>query len=112
MSELTLFSYGTLQLPQVQLGTYGRLLDGAPDALLGYRLEPLAIEDEGVVRLSGATLHQIARRTGEPDAIVAGMVFLLSAAELEATDGYEVAAYARVLVRLASGREAWAYVAA
>lgn len=113
MSEAeALFSYGSLQLPQVQIGTYGRLLEGVADTLPGYRLEPLAIADADVVRLSGAAVHRIARWTGADGDVVAGTVFLLSLAELEATDRYEVADYVRVRVRLASGREAWAYVAA
>ena len=31
-----LFSYGTLQQPAVQLSTFGRLLQGTPDELLGF----------------------------------------------------------------------------
>lgn len=31
-----LFSYGTLQLEQVQLDTFGRLLEGQADTLQGY----------------------------------------------------------------------------
>ena len=37
MMEL-LFTYGTLQLEEVQLQTFGRKLEGKPDALVGYRL--------------------------------------------------------------------------
>ena len=48
-----LFSYGTLQLPEVQRATYGRLLEGRADILCGYRLAPLTITDPGVVALSG-----------------------------------------------------------
>jgi hypothetical protein len=32
---IALFSYGTLQQPQVQLTNYGRLVDGTADALIG-----------------------------------------------------------------------------
>jgi gamma-glutamylcyclotransferase (GGCT)/AIG2-like uncharacterized protein YtfP len=109
--EYCLFSYGTLQLPQVQLANYGHLLEGTPDALPGYRLDQLAISDPTVVELSRTAVHHIARRTGRAEDQVTGTVFLLSRSELDATDRYEVADYARVLVRLASGREAWAYVA-
>jgi hypothetical protein len=31
-----LFSYGTLQQPDVQRATFGRLLRGEPDALVGF----------------------------------------------------------------------------
>ena len=105
-----LFSYGTLQLADVQLGTFGRLLDGAPDALVGYVLAPLAISDPGVVALSGAAVHSIARATGREEDRVEGVVFLLTAEELAAADSYEVDAYARAETRLASGRTAFVYV--
>ena len=39
MSSEELFTYGTLQLEEVQLATFGRVLEGRPDALVGYRLE-------------------------------------------------------------------------
>jgi len=105
-----LFSYGTLRQPEVQLANYGRLLDGRPDALRGYRLAPLAITDPHVVRISGKAVHAIARRTGDSADVIGGMVFGLSPAELAATDRYEVDAYARVEVTLASGARAFVYV--
>ena len=106
-----LFSYGTLQLPQVQRAVYGRDLDGRPDALAGWALRPLEITDAEVVRLSGLAVHTIARRTGNPEDRIPGQVFTLSAQELEATDGYEVDAYGRVEVELESGLTAFIYVA-
>ena len=105
-----LFSYGTLQRPEVQLGTFGRRLDGRPDALVGYVLAPLAISDPGVVALSGAAVHSIARATGREEDRVEGVVFLLTAAELAAADSYEVDAYARAATVLASGRTAFVYI--
>jgi len=61
-----LFSYGTLRQPEVQRATYGRLLEGRSDVLVGYRLAPLAISDPEVVRISGKAVHTIARFSGEP----------------------------------------------
>lgn len=107
---VALFSYGTLQLPDVQRATYGRLLEGRPDALAGYRLEPLVISSPEVAALSGKPVHTIARRSGDPADLIAGIVFMLTAAEVEATDRYEVDAYARVEVRLVSGACAFVYV--
>src|SRR4051812_36951120 len=101
--NIALFSYGTLQLPQVQRATYGRLLEGRPDTPAGYPPEPLVISSADVVALSGQEIHTIACRTGNPADLIPGVVFLLSAAELEATDLYETDAYARVEVALASG---------
>src|SRR4051812_37535899 len=99
-SLFDLFSYGTLQQPEVQRATCGRLLEGRPDALAGYALVPLAISSPEVVRLSGKAVHAIARRTGRPQDRIEGIVFRLEAAELDATDAYEVDAYARREVQL------------
>ena len=105
-----LFSYGTLQLADVQRANYGRLLQGRPDALIGWALTPLAISDPEVVRLSGLAVHNIACRTGRTEDRVPGMLFELTAKELEATDRYEVDAYGRIEVELESGTRAFVYV--
>jgi gamma-glutamylcyclotransferase (GGCT)/AIG2-like uncharacterized protein YtfP len=107
---ITLFSYGTLQQSEVQRANYGRLLEGEPDALAGYRLAPLAIDDPAVIEISGRAVHLIARATADPADRVTGMRFELTEAELAATDAYETSAYARIEVTLESGRSAWAYV--
>jgi gamma-glutamylcyclotransferase (GGCT)/AIG2-like uncharacterized protein YtfP len=105
-----LFSYGTLQQPEVQLANYGRLLTGTPDALCGYRLAALAITDPHVIALSGKAMHTIARSSGRPEDRIEGTLFEMSEEELAATDAYEVDGYARIEVRLESGKTAWAYV--
>lgn len=107
-----LFSYGTLQQPEVQRANYGRLLDGVPDALSGFRLEPLPISDPDVIRLSGKTVHTIARYSGDPADRITGMRFEISEDELAASDSYEVDAYARTEVELDSGACAFVYVGA
>ena len=107
---VALFSYGTLQLPEVQRSTYGRDLIGSRDALLGFRLALLEISDPDVVRISGKAVHTIARATGDLADQISGVVFDLSDEELVATDAYEVAVYARIEVTLESGRKAWVYV--
>jgi hypothetical protein len=109
---LRLFSYGTLQTRQVQLATFGRELQGEPDTLPGYVLDRLEIKDPSVVATSGAAHHPIVRPSGNPGDAVAGTVLAISQAELDAADGYEVADYARILIRLRSGTQAWVYVAA
>ena len=111
MTEL-LFSYGTLRQRDVQLATFSRELDGEPDVLPGYRLGTLTISDPDVLAVSGSAAHPIVTPTGDPDDGVPGTVFRLTPAELDAADGYEVHDYARVQVRLRSGRDAWAYVRA
>jgi hypothetical protein len=110
-TSVSLFSYGTLQQPGVQLATFGRLLEGRPDALLGFALEPVAITHAVVVALSGASVHTIARRTGNPADRIPGVVFGITPAELDAADAYEVSAV-RIEVALASGAKAFVYVSA
>lgn len=110
--EVWLFSYGTLQQPEVQQATFGRLLDGRRDALPGYATSLVEIRDPEVVATSGKTHHPIVRPSGDPNDTVEGHVFRLTAAELAAADTYEVDDYKRVAVRLASGLQAFVYIAA
>ena len=94
------------------MATYGRLLEGEADALVGYQLEQLVIDDPSVVEVSGKAVHTIARATGNPADRISGTVFELSDAELHSTDAYETKAYSRIEVTLGSSRRAFAYVAA
>lgn len=110
LEQILLFSYGTLRQTEVQLANYGRLLTGEPDALKGYVLVDIVIEDPHVVAISGKSSHTIARRTGRPSDRVPGVVFTITPGELEVTDQYETADYAQVRVTLESGRTAIAYV--
>lgn len=107
---LSLFSYGTLQQPRVQLATFGRLLEGQADSLPGFALAPLPITDPEVIATSGAAVHTIAVPTGDPADCIPGIVFEVTPAELAAADAYEVDAYARIEVRLGSGAKAFVYV--
>jgi gamma-glutamylcyclotransferase (GGCT)/AIG2-like uncharacterized protein YtfP len=107
-----LFSYGTLQQAGVQRATFGRLLDGEPDALPGYRRTMVEITDPDVLATSGEAFHPIVAASPDPADEVAGTAFLITEAELAAADAYEVSDYKRVAVRLKSGREAWVYVKA
>ena len=106
-----LFSYGTLQTKAVQLATFGRELEGRQDSLPCYRRSAVKINDPNVAAVSGASHHPIAIFTGNPGDSIDGMVFSITEAELAAADSYEVSDYKRVAVRLASGTEAWVYVA-
>lgn len=105
-----LFSYGTLQQDNVQLSTFGRLLAGRRDQLLGFSQSMVLIEDASVVATSGKTHHPIVRASADRSQRVDGMVFEISDQELANADRYEVAAYRRVLADLASGEQAWVYV--
>ncbi len=110
MSE-RLFSYGTLQQDEVQQASFGRLLKGAADALVGWRQEMVEITDAQVLAKSGKRFHPIVVPGGAQDR-VSGMVFEITAEELAAADRYEVAEYKRVAANLASGLTAWVYVKA
>ena len=107
-----LFSYGTLQQEAVQLSTFGRVLEGRPDALIGFQQSLFQIDDPEFVATSGKAHHAIVRPTGNPHDRVSGTVFELTDDELTAADRYEPAGYTRVSTKLASGRQAWVYAGA
>lgn len=111
-ADQLLFSYGTLQNPDVQLDTFGRLLTAQDDVLPGYTVDYAEIEDPRVVDLSGLSVHPIVRATGNPLDKVVGKALWVTDDELDASDEYEVELYRRVSVVLASGRRAWVYVSA
>ncbi|HEY2808509.1 MAG TPA: gamma-glutamylcyclotransferase family protein [Steroidobacteraceae bacterium] len=104
-----LFSYGTLQQEDVQRATFGRLLSGRPDALPGFEQSLVRIEDREVIARSGRTHHPIVRPSADPASRVAGTVFEITDEELRSADAYEVPAYRRIPVQLASGAQAFVY---
>jgi hypothetical protein len=107
-----LFSYGTLQQESVQMATFGRLLHGQADELVGFEEGLFEITDPQFVAASGKRYHAIVRFNGRRDSRVGGMVFELTEGELASADAYEPAGYTRILAMLASGREAWVYAGA
>lgn len=94
----SLFSYGTLQLDEVQLATFGRRLEGKRDVLAGYRV---------VMTKLG---HRNLQFTGNLSDLVEGVVFAVTMKELEQSDAYEPEGYERVQVQLASGTSTWVYL--
>ncbi len=80
-----LFSYGTLQLKNVQQETFGRLLIGTKE------------------------IHPILKFTGKLEDKVEGTIFEITAEELQQADDYEVEEYVRVKAKFHSGVEAWIY---
>ncbi|MFI5529411.1 gamma-glutamylcyclotransferase family protein [Kitasatospora sp. NPDC051853] len=107
-----LFSYGTLQLEQVQLDRFGRLLEGIPDALPGHRMTVIRVTDPEVIAASGTDHHPLVLPSDDPEDLVEGSVLTLTDEELAAADDYEVDDYARREVLLASGTRAWVYLSA
>jgi gamma-glutamylcyclotransferase (GGCT)/AIG2-like uncharacterized protein YtfP len=110
MTTQYLFSYGTLQLPYVQLANFGRLLDGVHDALVGYYIDKVEITDPDVLALSEQKFHPILRYSGQIFDEVKGTAFAVSELDVERADRYEVSDYQRIGVTLLSGRHAWVYV--
>ena len=104
-----LFSYGTLQSESVQISTFGRKLEGQPDALPGYKLVVITIDDQDFVATSGSAQHRSLQFTNDRSDVVEGTVLKMSAKELERADAYEPEGYARELVQLRSGTMAWVY---
>ena len=97
-----LFSYGTLQLEDVQRSTFGRVLSGQKDDLPKY-------EQAQVV--AGKSRHANVVFNGRSDSRVSGTVFEVTDAELARADEYEQPAkYVRIVVTLASGKQSWVYV--
>jgi len=106
-----IFSYGTLRQPEVQIGVFGRRLEGEPDALSGYITRLQRVTDPEVIALSGSAEHAALSETNNPRDEVAGWAFAVSEAELLLSDAYEAASrYRRTPVRLKSGRDALVYV--
>jgi hypothetical protein len=82
----------------VQLDTFGRLVAGEPDALPGYTIDYVEIEDQRVVDSPGCPCTRSARDRAPLDKVT-GVVLHVSAAELDAADAYEVSLYRRISVR-------------
>jgi gamma-glutamylcyclotransferase (GGCT)/AIG2-like uncharacterized protein YtfP len=104
-----LFSYGTLQLADVQRSLFGRLLSGQPDELIGFEESLFEIEEPDFVTASGKAAHAIVKFNGRNESRVSGTVLEVSEDELATADKYEPAGYKRVSTTLASGKQAWVY---
>ncbi|MEK7195371.1 MAG: gamma-glutamylcyclotransferase family protein [Patescibacteria group bacterium] len=94
-----LFIYGTLINPEVQKNVLGRVADGVPDALIGYKKSEIEVE--------GKEYPLIVPDEGEK---VGGLVINVADRELEKIDEYETAVYKRKSVVLERGISAWVYV--
>ena len=110
MDTEKLFTYGTLRNEEVQLSTFGRRLEGHADALPGYILKTIEIQDQDFVVKSGTAIHRNLQFTGDSSDFVEGTVYSVTHQELERSDAYEPAGYKRVLVQLRSGARAWVYL--
>lgn len=105
-----LFSYGTLQKEQVQLETFGRLLEGEKDILTDYKLSKVEITDPEVLRKSGQKYHPILVFSGNSEDEVEGMLFEVTEEEILQADEYEVDDYKRVETVFKSGKKGCIYI--
>lgn len=105
-----LFSYGTLQNEKVQIETFGRILKGEKDTLLGYNLKMVEIKDLEVVRKSGQALHPIIDYTENMNDKVEGVLFEVTNDELLNADKYEVDDYKRIETEFQSGKKGFIYI--
>ncbi|TDS18991.1 gamma-glutamyl AIG2-like cyclotransferase [Maribacter caenipelagi] len=96
-----LFTYGTLQEREVQLGVFARPLNGFEDELPLYTLSDIKVAD----------LYPTLQHTGDKEDAIKGQVYTLSHQELQKADRYEGEAYERIQIQLASGKNAWTYIA-
>jgi len=95
------FTYGTLQDKEVQLGVFSRVLTGTPDTLSTYRIAAQKV----------AGRYPTLEHTQNEKDKIKGMTYTLSLEELEKADAYEGDAYERITITLASGKKAWTYKA-
>ena len=93
-----LFTYGSLQIPEVQLKVFGRLAKGRPDILEGFRKFDVDF---------GTAVYPMIEP--DPASHVEGQIIDVTADELALIDRYETDAYQRIRVTLKSGVEVWVY---
>lgn len=105
-----LFSYGTLQKEQVQIETFGRILEGEKDILTAYKLEMLEIKDPEVLRKSNQKYHPILVFSGNIEDEVEGVLFEVTDKEILQADAYEVDDYKRIEIVFKSGQKGFIYV--
>ncbi len=96
-----LFTYGTLQETEVQLGVFSRLLQGEEAILNGYIISNEKVADR----------YPTIAVSNDSSKTLTGKIYILSPEELIKADAYEGEAYKRIQVVLASGEKAWAYIA-
>ena len=108
-----LFSYGALQRADVQLGTFGRLLEGGThDHLIGYDLSDVEINDGRSAQALSKPRYANIIYSARDGSRVNGMVFEVTDAELLAVDRHlRQLGYKRIAEQLASSkRMAWVYL--
>jgi gamma-glutamylcyclotransferase (GGCT)/AIG2-like uncharacterized protein YtfP len=106
-----LFSYGTLQKPEVQMDLFGRLLNGTRDKLIGYKSVSIEITDKDFLATGADKIQRTLVATNNENDTIRGMVLEVSGEELLLSDKYEPVGYERISVETESGKSVWIYVA-
>lgn len=106
-----LFSYGTLQKKEVQLSLFGRAFHGTPDTLEGYTTAEIEITDTEFLAKGEHSRQLTAVVSADKTDSIRGTVLEMTEEELLEADDYEPDNFERIRVELASGKEAWLYVA-
>ena len=95
-----LFSYGTLQEPEIQEKVLNRRLKGTKATLLGYKKYEKRMMNK----------YPIIVRSDDAGAMVSGILYKVSNYELYKIDLYESLAYTRIQATLKSSVKAWVYI--
>jgi len=95
------FTYGTLQEKDVQLGVFSRPLIGFEDELHSFRIAKEKVAGQ----------YPTIEFTKNQDDRIKGKVYTLTPTELNKADRYEGQAYKRQEIELISGKKAWVYLA-
>jgi gamma-glutamylcyclotransferase (GGCT)/AIG2-like uncharacterized protein YtfP len=95
-----IFSYGTLQDPQIQQKLLQRTLESTPDSIQGFTLSEVYSTDG---------MYPILIPEAESTTLIQGAVLSITTDELVAFDEYEGQEYQRSLLTLQSGNQAWVY---
>ena len=106
-----LFSYGTLQRPEVQIELFGRILHSSADTLKGYRIAEIEINDESFLSKGENKNQKTLIISNDQDVYINAVVLEITEEELLLVDKYEPDNYSRIKVKLESGKEAWIYIA-
>lgn len=95
-----LFSYGTLQEPEIQEKILNRRLKGTKAILLGYKKYEKRMMNK----------YPIIEQSDDAKAMVSGILYKVSNYELYKIDLYESLAYTRIQAKLKSSVKAWVYI--
>ena len=104
-----LFSYGTLQLENVQRDTFKKLLFGSKDELVKYTVSKIKITDPKVIKSSGTDMHPILKYTANKTAVVIGPLFDLTDKELISIYEDEITPYKYAEVTFKFGKTGFIY---